>query len=66
MYSLNEYVDPIYLLMKVGKLGWWVAYDLLQPTFLNIDLNLFGSNSINLPRGKFLLHDVSQSKTIQA
>jgi hypothetical protein len=39
---------------------------LVWPTHLNIYLNLFWLNSMNMPHGKFLLHRVSQSKTIQS
>jgi hypothetical protein len=35
---------------------------LVQPTYLNIDLNLIWINSFNMPHGNFLLHHVSQSK----
>ncbi len=35
---------------------------LVQPTQLNIDLNLISKNSINMPCGKILLHHVSQFK----
>jgi hypothetical protein len=38
---------------------------LVQLTYLDIDLNLFWTNLIDIPNGKFLLHHVSQSKTIQ-
>jgi hypothetical protein len=35
---------------------------LVQPTYLNNDLNLIWINSFNMPHGNFLLHQVSQSK----
>ncbi len=34
----------------------------MQPTYLNIDLNLIWKISINMSCGKFLLYHVSQSK----
>jgi hypothetical protein len=34
----------------------------MQPTDLNINLNLIWKFSINMSRGKFLLHHMSQSK----
>ncbi len=38
---------------------------LIWPTYLNINLNVFLKNSIDMPHDKFLLHHMSQSKTIQ-
>jgi hypothetical protein len=39
---------------------------LVWPTYLDINLNLFSKNSIDMPHDEFLLHHVSQFKTIQA
>ncbi len=45
-----------------GQVGIQVGRYIIQPTYLNVDLNSIWTNSINMPHGNSLLHHMSQSK----